>query len=977
MRFATTTMTTHRDHRRARELVRVMKVLFGVILLAVFLLATQLPSPSSDSSSSSLQGPQVLPLSASSSSKLLRLPSTKHRRIAIVIPFAAQGPESIPSYLNAFCAGASNVQDVADFLIFHNGVFDSTPSSTSARRTTTRSGRDGAPTPPWADCPTNVKFVSLGSTQQLAKLLLKVVLDFKDTSELAVETPQKLEQIVAKHVLVYPYSLVEFKPAYGYIFQDYLSSYTHWGYSDVDVVFGDLGRWMDAEEWYEYDVVTYGYGDQHRVYLRGQFTFHKNDPHSINQLWRSCDYLSNLDERLANALNGKNKYHFESAEGCYSVAMLQRTDLRVKYAVKAWTDVQQHQNEGASSLSGKHGLFLARNTANSRGIIYQEASDSTGSGSTDLLQLLPQWFEKDPIYKNRKLPLQKPIGELEEIALPNNLDAKCMYWVQSQYQKSLCLTEKVQHNENLYWIYGKLYKRRFEEVTLGFNVKTGPFFHFQEWKRYYRSSQLASLHLHAQSSSFILTKEGAIPLLDLSPSTRSRTRIIPSPLQRSLKKWQTVRRSDRSILPGSSYCLLSGPRKVPPRPAVPECYFQVSWHDDLGMEILSGAPEWSTVQVESDVTLVLTLQVTEVQAKNPTALSAILDVVVSNLSHWQGQPAVVLIHVAGATEDAIDVLRRRLQPDRDSSAIDPVGSELLDAALIAVIYHEEDITVSRKALLNMAADVVPTRWYVSGLELERGLVVSKDTAYFARRAARAYQKRPGHLFVLPQFALDREGGSTDLNLSELKEASVAGTIKAPAEVERSCDSDFAKDQSGRANALWWAQVEALLGGEGGESDVDVDLNKQAEWINAMELRLLESLTDEHHLSMFGLDESPILLTDTLGPRTGMRTDELVREVEQLGGRRCYNGLRLAQLVALGYRFDALGGAFAVSTDTTRGAMSWGIDDSAAGTSRCDGCFMFVDKHEDILEDIIKDEIVRAGKTAVIWDELDGLSPISS
>ena len=80
-----------------------------------------------------------------------------------------------------------------------------------------------------------------------------------------------------------------------------MTGYSHWGYSDLDILFGDLPRWITHDELYDFDIVTYGYGDQGRVYLRGQFTFHKNVPDTINQLWRGCKYLSAMDERFEKA----------------------------------------------------------------------------------------------------------------------------------------------------------------------------------------------------------------------------------------------------------------------------------------------------------------------------------------------------------------------------------------------------------------------------------------------------------------------------------------------------------------------------------------------------------------------------------------------------------------------------------------------------------------------------------------------------
>jgi hypothetical protein len=169
-------------------------------------------------------------------------------------------------------------------------------------------------------------------------------------------------------------------------------------------------------------------------------------------------------------------------------------------------------------------------------------------------------------------------------------------------------------------------------------------------------------------------------------------------------------------------------------------------------------------------------------------------------------------------------------------------------------------------------------------------------------------------------------------------------------------------------AFWWSQTELLLDTERGKSYNEVNAKETAASLTELEASTMKLLTDDRHMTMFALDDSPILLTDNLSPRNGLRGDELVRHTEELGGRRCYNGLRLAQFIALQYELDVLDGAFALSTKTTRGAARWGHDHNVLGLSRCDGCFMFgEDEHEDVLESIIKDEIVRPTKTAILWN----------
>lgn len=48
-------------------------------------------------------------------------------------------------------------------------------------------------------------------------------------------------------VLNSPYKLCDYKPAYGYIFEDYISRYDFWGYCDIDMIFGDIRKFITDE----------------------------------------------------------------------------------------------------------------------------------------------------------------------------------------------------------------------------------------------------------------------------------------------------------------------------------------------------------------------------------------------------------------------------------------------------------------------------------------------------------------------------------------------------------------------------------------------------------------------------------------------------------------------------------------------------------------------------------------------------------
>ena len=55
--------------------------------------------------------------------------------------------------------------------------------------------------------------------------------------------PRGLTSRLARLFHASPSSLSEFKPAWGWVFGEYLEDYTHWTYTDADVVFGGLDDW--------------------------------------------------------------------------------------------------------------------------------------------------------------------------------------------------------------------------------------------------------------------------------------------------------------------------------------------------------------------------------------------------------------------------------------------------------------------------------------------------------------------------------------------------------------------------------------------------------------------------------------------------------------------------------------------------------------------------------------------------------------
>ena len=78
------------------------------------------------------------------------------------------------------------------------------------------------------------------------------------------------------------YKLCDYKPMYGLIFSDYLESYDFWGMCDVDMIFGDLRKYITDDVLSKYE----------KIYQLGHLTFYRNDKVVNNRFMSEgyCDW---------------------------------------------------------------------------------------------------------------------------------------------------------------------------------------------------------------------------------------------------------------------------------------------------------------------------------------------------------------------------------------------------------------------------------------------------------------------------------------------------------------------------------------------------------------------------------------------------------------------------------------------------------------------------------------------------------------
>ncbi|CAM9704783.1 unnamed protein product, partial [Ectocarpus fasciculatus] len=297
-----------------------------------------------------------------------------------------------------------------------------------------------------------------------------------------------------------PYFIVEFKPAFGWLFREYLTEYSHWAFGDLDVLFGDMRRgWLEPTELQDFDIITFSFGDQYRAYLRGQLTIHKNKV-DVNRVWRRCSHLTNYSERLE-AFRVNHGLPLESAEGCYSLAAASDPSLRIKFTVKALSDVDQEDEEAVALKRGReviidgHGrvtlcpdleYYYNEPPAAGAGTNYG-ASNADGGGNgggnseskggiSSRMQARQRKRERE---KERQAKLCCSCDAVGPMTSVEKAKGRCEHWIKPEHQTCV---NNVGASQTLFLIGGEYYKQEFINTaasTGGRECRAGAFYHFQ------------------------------------------------------------------------------------------------------------------------------------------------------------------------------------------------------------------------------------------------------------------------------------------------------------------------------------------------------------------------------------------------------------------------------------------------------------------------------------------------------------------
>lgn len=90
-----------------------------------------------------------------------------------------------------------------------------------------------------------------------------------------------------------PYKLCDYKPAYGYLFEQFTECYDFWGHCDMDCVFGDLAHFLNDDLLERYD----------KLLCLGHMTIYRNTYEVNRRFMKSVPHRAGYQEVYSNGQN--------------------------------------------------------------------------------------------------------------------------------------------------------------------------------------------------------------------------------------------------------------------------------------------------------------------------------------------------------------------------------------------------------------------------------------------------------------------------------------------------------------------------------------------------------------------------------------------------------------------------------------------------------------------------------------------------
>lgn len=102
------------------------------------------------------------------------------------------------------------------------------------------------------------------------------------------ELNKHVNHVVDVHVPLTPRKFCDLKPAYGAIFKEHVEGYDFWGFCDLDIIWGDIRKFMTDDILNNHDVIS-----SRREAISGHFSLFRNTD-SLNNLYKQVENYKDL-----------------------------------------------------------------------------------------------------------------------------------------------------------------------------------------------------------------------------------------------------------------------------------------------------------------------------------------------------------------------------------------------------------------------------------------------------------------------------------------------------------------------------------------------------------------------------------------------------------------------------------------------------------------------------------------------------------
>ena len=153
-----------------------------------------------------------------------------------------------------------------------------------------------------------------------------------------INSKEKLSNIK----LNYAYKLCDYRPAYGYIFDDYVKDYKFWGHCDIDLIFGDIRKFLSEDILEKHDkILVNGHLTLYRNCEKMNKAFLLKSPNEIT----FYDAISKSDPMYFDEIGIVNILKYHSVDQYKSNCFIDILPQYSKFRMSTKTGDQNHANQ--------------------------------------------------------------------------------------------------------------------------------------------------------------------------------------------------------------------------------------------------------------------------------------------------------------------------------------------------------------------------------------------------------------------------------------------------------------------------------------------------------------------------------------------------------------------------------------------------------------------------------------------------------